>query len=82
MNHPLQSDESRSADVLSAPGERDRLVRAEQVKLLYTKAPIAITATLVNAPLLVLTHWNVIAHGPLVAWLTCMLLLSLARVSG
>ncbi len=80
MNRLLQSDESRNADLLPTPGERDRLVRAEQVKLLYTKAPIAIAATLVNAPLLVLTHWNVVAHGPLVAWLTCMLLLSIARV--
>lgn len=80
MNHPLKPDESRSADPPPAPGERERLVRAEQVKLLYTKTPVAIVATLVNAPILVFILWNEIRHAVLVGWLIYMVTLSLGRV--
>lgn len=80
MNRLLQSDESRSADLLPTPGERDRLVRAEQVKLLYTKAPMAVTATLVNAPILALILWNEVRHAALVAWLIYMIMLSMGRL--
>jgi hypothetical protein len=86
MNTPLKPDESRSADLPQtdekappASGERDRIVRAEQVKLLYTKAPMALTATLVNAPILVFILWDEIRHAILVAWLLYMITLSLGR---
>jgi hypothetical protein len=86
MIAPLNSGEARGAAPASAEsrvpppsGERDRMVRAEQIKLLYAKAPMAIMATLVNAPLLVYTHWDIVKHGPLIAWLTGMFLLSMAH---
>jgi hypothetical protein len=62
-----------------ASGERERLVRAEQVTLLYAKAPVVIVATLVNAPLLAFILWDEIRHAVLVAWLMYMVTLSLGR---
>ena len=86
MNTPLKSDESRRTAPAPAEdkgpptsGERDRMVRAEQVKLLYAKAPMAITATLVNAPILVYILWDEVRHAALVAWLIYMVTLSLGR---
>ncbi|MEK6605407.1 MAG: hypothetical protein AABY77_05915, partial [Nitrospirota bacterium] len=49
------------------------------MKLLYTKAPMALTATLVNAPILVFILWDEIRHAILVAWLLYMITLSLSR---
>lgn len=79
MNHPLKPDESRGADLLPAHGERERLVRAEQVKLLYAKAPMALAAIMVNAPILVFILWDEIRHVTLVAWLIYTITLSLGR---
>lgn len=86
MNTPQQSDETRSAAPSQtddkapfASGERERLVRAEQVKLLYAKAPMAFAAILVNAPILVFILWDEIRHAVLVAWLIFMVTLSLGR---
>lgn len=55
------------------------MVRAEQVKLLYAKAPMAVTATLVNAPILVFILWGEVRHAVLVSWLLYMVTLSLGR---
>ncbi|TAL11513.1 MAG: hypothetical protein EPO02_04385 [Nitrospirae bacterium] len=60
-------------------GERDRMVRAEQVKLLYAKAPMVVTATLVNAPILVFILWEEVRHVVLISWLLYMITLSLGR---
>ena len=59
--------------------ERGRLVHAEQVKLLYAKTPMAVTATLVNAPLFVFILWEEVRHVALVSWLIYMVTLSLGR---
>jgi hypothetical protein len=87
MIAPLKSGEARGAAPASAEsrvpppsGERDRMVRAEQIKLLYAKAPMAITATLVNAPILVYILWENIQHAVLIAWLTYMIMLSMGRI--
>ncbi|OGX07230.1 MAG: hypothetical protein A3K11_00330 [Nitrospirae bacterium RIFCSPLOWO2_12_FULL_63_8] len=79
MNHPLKPDESRSADPHPAHGERERLVRAEQVKLLYSNAPLALTVTVLNAVIVTILQWNVIVHSVLIAWLTYMVTLSSIR---
>lgn len=71
---------SAEARVPPPSGERDRMVRAEQIKLLYAKAPMALTATLVNAPILVFILWDKVRHAVLVGWLMYMVILSLGRV--
>ena len=80
MNHPLKPDESRNADPLPVPGERERMVRAEQVKLLYAKAHVAVAATLVNAPILTFVLWSEVRHAALVAWVIYMMMLSTGRL--
>lgn len=86
MPTPLKADDPRRAALTPAEerippksGERDRLIRTEQVKLLYAKAPMAVTATLVNAPLLVVILWDEVRHAALVSWLIYMITLSLGR---
>jgi hypothetical protein len=56
------------------------MVRAEQERLLYVKAPMALTATLVNAPIVVFILWNEVGHATLVAWLIYMMALSMGRL--
>jgi len=79
MPPPLKSNEPGSADLPPASGERARIVRSEQVKLLYAKAHVVSVATLVNAPLLVFILWDEIRHAVLVAWLMYMVTLALCR---
>ena len=55
------------------------MVRAEQVKLLYTKAPMAVAATLVNAPILVFILWDEVRHAALIGWLIYSVVLLLGR---
>ena len=83
---PLKPGEARGAAPPSAdagvppPSDaRDRMVRAEQIKLLYAKAPMALTAILVNAPILVVILWDKVPHAVLVGWLMYMVILSLGR---
>ncbi len=56
------------------------MIRAEQVKLLYAKAPMALAAILVNVPILVFILWDKVRHAVLVGWLIYMVILSLGRV--
>jgi len=85
MNRPqTSSDPGRAAlpqtdEKAPAAAERDRMVRAEQVKLLYAKAPMALTAISANAPILVYILWDEIRHAVLVAWLMYMIALSMGR---
>jgi hypothetical protein len=86
MSAPKKSDDTGHADLPrtdeQAPptsGERERLVRAEQVKLLYAQTPMALTATLVNAPILVFILWDEVRHAVLIAWLIYTITLSLGR---
>ncbi len=65
---------------LPPPDTRHRLIYAEQVRLLYAKAPMAIAANLINAPIVVLVLWNEVRHASLIAWLTYMIMLSMGRV--
>jgi hypothetical protein len=80
MNPSLKPDESGSATPPPALGERERLVRAEQVKLLYSKAPVVSMATIVNAPLLAFILWGEVWHTALIAWLIAMTMLSMGRL--
>lgn len=61
------------------PGERHRMVRAEQVQLLYSNAALGLSVTILNAAILVFLQWRVISHAVLIAWLAYMVTLSLAR---
>lgn len=47
-------------------------IRAEQVRLLYSQAPLGATASLFVAPLVVLVHWQVVPHPVLLAWLVLL----------
>ena len=44
-------------------------IRAEQVELIYTQAPVALGTALVVALLVTAGLWNVTAHLPLIVWL-------------
>ncbi len=86
MPAPLKSDENTGAALPQAHAaaspaseERDRLVRAEQIKLLYTNAPLGLAVTALNATLVTILQWNVIGHAVLIAWITYMMTLSAMR---
>ena len=59
--------------------QRIAIIHAEQTRLLYANAPAGFVATVVNAVLLVLIQWPVIAPPRLVAWLAAMLALTALR---
>ncbi|MDT3779112.1 PAS domain S-box protein [Nitrospira sp. MA-1] len=55
--------------------ERD-LLYAKQVEQLYALAPVGIIASLVNGSILTFIQWNVIAHGILLTWFSCLIVLN------
>ncbi|HNP61615.1 MAG TPA: PAS domain S-box protein [Nitrospirales bacterium] len=55
--------------------ERD-LLYAKQVEQLYGLAPVGIIASLVNGSILTFIQWNVIAHGILLTWFSCLIVLN------
>jgi signal transduction histidine kinase/ActR/RegA family two-component response regulator len=59
--------------------QRTEIVHAEQIRLLYANAPAGFVATVLNAVLLALSQWPVIALPHLVSWLTSMLALTALR---
>jgi signal transduction histidine kinase len=59
--------------------QRTEIIHAEQTRLLYANAPAGFVATVVNAVLLALIQWPVIAPPRLVAWLAAMLALTALR---
>jgi two-component system cell cycle sensor histidine kinase/response regulator CckA len=56
-----------------APDTQQRWLHDERVKLLTSMAPIAHVVTILNAGLVTLIHWRVIAPWVLLTWLTCIL---------
>ena len=62
------------------PGHsRTLLLRAEQVKLLFTSAPLAFAGHFINGTFLTFILWNVVPHPRLLAWLTYMLTVASVR---
>jgi signal transduction histidine kinase len=59
--------------------QRTEAIRAEQIRLLYANAPAGFVATVLNAILLTLTQWPVIAAPVILSWLAAMLTLTLLR---
>ncbi|WP_342349758.1 PAS domain S-box protein [uncultured Nitrospira sp.] len=58
-------------------GEHERdLLYAKQVEQLYGLAPVGIIASLVNGSILTFIQWNVIAHGILLTWFFCLIVLN------
>lgn len=55
------------------------MLYAEQVKLLYKNAPVAMVATLINSTILTIILWGSISHKVLISWLLCNCLLMLPR---
>ena len=86
MRAPLESVESCNA-IPAAPeehappflNERSRLVRAEQVKLLYANASVGLGVTVFIAAIMTVLQWTVISHAALVAWLAYMVTLTSGR---
>ena len=56
-----------------APDTQQRWLHDERVKLLASMAPIAHVVTILNAGLVTLMHWRVVAPWVLLTWLTCIL---------
>ncbi|MDG4596261.1 MAG: ATP-binding protein [Candidatus Contendobacter sp.] len=64
-----------------AADRRPRDLRDEQVELLYAQAPLGIMASLLIAPLLVLTLWNALPWVVLVGWLLALVVTVLIRLA-
>ncbi len=52
------------------------LLYAQQIEQLYALAPVGIIASLVNGSILTVIQWNVISHGVLLTWLSCLFVLN------
>jgi signal transduction histidine kinase len=65
------------------PGDSDRirtlLLRAEQVKLLFTSAPLAFAGHFINGTFVTFILWDVTPHPRLIAWLIYMLAVASVR---
>lgn len=63
--------------VNKAQNEEDFLEKpqlyAHLVKQLYDLLPIGLSATVLNAAILVLVHWKVLPHAPLLVWFAAMI---------
>ena len=64
---------------MSAQDARKRLVRGEQVRLLYSNANAGTAVTLFAASVLAYLQWRVISHGIVLSWLAYMLVVSVVR---
>ena len=56
--------------------QRTEAIRSEQIRLLYANAPAGFVATVLNAVLLALTQWQVLAPPVILSWLSYMLALT------
>ncbi len=61
-------------------GDNEARILSEQTRMLYDGLPLAGMATMLNASLLVMVQWPVIAHATLLVWLSLVLLITLGRV--
>ncbi len=59
--------------------QRTEIIHAEQIRLLYANAPAGFVATALNAVLLALFQWPVIAAPRILSWLASMLALTALR---
>ena len=59
--------------------QRTEIIHAEQIRLLYANAPAGFVATALNAVLLALIQWQVIAAPRILSWLASMLALTALR---
>ena len=71
--HETQAEMTRNRQAT----DMTEMLYAEQVKLLYKNASIAIVATAVNSSILTLILWNVISHRVLILWFFCNFLIAL-----
>jgi len=68
-------DPSSSPGLSEPPGpagfqERAQSIEAQQVRLLYTQAPIGLVASVLNAGIVAFVLWNAVAHPVLIGWFT------------
>jgi len=59
--------------------DHEKLIRTEQVKLLYAGMPVSALATIANALVLTAAVWSSTGHVPMIIWLTGMMVITLAR---
>jgi PAS domain S-box-containing protein len=64
---------------LPHPGEDARYIEAQQVELLYTQAPAAFVATILNAGIATAVLWQHVDCRLLLGWLTLILVITLSR---
>jgi len=60
---------------------RVQQIEAEQVKLLYTQAPIGFVATMLNAAVVVFVLWESVASSLLIAWFVLIVTITLSRLA-
>jgi PAS domain S-box-containing protein len=76
-------DDPSSRPHPSSPSVSHRVqqVEAEQVKLLYTQAPIGFVATVLNAAVVVFVLWGSVASSLLIAWFVLIVTITLSRLA-
>ena len=77
-------DPSSSPGLSEPPGpagfqERAQSIEAQQVRLLYTQAPIGLVASVLNAGIVAFVLWNAVAHPVLIGWFTLIVVVTLSR---
>lgn len=59
---------------------QQKMLRAEQLRLLYEAMPLSVSAAIVNSSILVAIQWSVIDHAILIGWLITVYSVTAIRV--
>lgn len=57
-----------------------KVLRSEQLKLLYDAMPLSVSAAIINASILVAIQWSVIEHSILIGWLAVVYIVTALRI--
>ncbi len=80
---PVELSSAHDAPPADRPREtarRAEAIRAEQIGLLHTNAPLAFAGHVINGSILTVVLWNVVPHPRLLAWLTYMVAVASVRL--
>lgn len=61
------------------PAEAQAILRAETVDKLYRQASLGIAATVINSAVLSFIQWDVVPHGNIILWFSCLMAAAVYR---
>jgi diguanylate cyclase (GGDEF)-like protein len=76
----MDSESELESDILIPPGNMDRRVRREQMKLLANLLPVALPGSLLVSVLLVWGFWDVVNHFSISVWLIVLFSVNITRL--